>query len=174
MKYIIEIEDEPFGRNDDPVCPHGMDELWRAKGFRSLTFDKVGLSKLMPYVEPQIVDVSDVRMQGYLEGVEEGWGAASYVATKHGLPDNFFDKFDMYTVIDEMRKSNGFNVGDEVECGDDGDIFRGVLIDQIDFDGGWYLISEIGCVEQMNESQFHKTGKKYDAVIKAVKELGAH
>ena len=53
MKYIIEIEDEPFGRNDDPNIPHGMDELWRAKGFRSLTFDKVGLSKLTPYVEPE-------------------------------------------------------------------------------------------------------------------------
>ena len=52
MKYIIEIEDEPFGRNDDPLIPHGMDELYRAKGFRSLVFDENGLNKLTPYVEP--------------------------------------------------------------------------------------------------------------------------
>ena len=46
MKYIIEIEDEPFERNDDPVIPHGMDELYKAKGFNSLVFDENGLDKL--------------------------------------------------------------------------------------------------------------------------------
>lgn len=52
MKYIIEIENEPFGRNDDPFFPHGMDELYRAKGFKSLVFDQNGLDKLTPYTEP--------------------------------------------------------------------------------------------------------------------------
>ena len=51
MKYIIEIENEPFGRNDDPFFPHGMDELYRAKGFKSLVFDQNGLDKLTPYTE---------------------------------------------------------------------------------------------------------------------------
>ena len=48
-KYIIEIEDEPFGRNDDPNIPHGMDELFKAKGFNALVFDKEGLDKLTPF-----------------------------------------------------------------------------------------------------------------------------
>lgn len=52
MKYIIEIENEPYGRNDDPFMPHGMDELYRAKGFNSLVFDTNGLNKLTPYTEP--------------------------------------------------------------------------------------------------------------------------
>ena len=48
-KYIIEIEDEPFGRNDDPNIPHGMDELFKAKCFNALVFDKEGLDKLTPF-----------------------------------------------------------------------------------------------------------------------------
>ena len=59
MKYIIEIENEPFGRNDDPFFPHGMDELYRAKGFKSLVFDQDGLDKLTPYTEPDRQDIED-------------------------------------------------------------------------------------------------------------------
>lgn len=47
-KYIIELEDEPFGKNDDPRIPRGMIELWRVKGFNSLVFDDNGLKKLKP------------------------------------------------------------------------------------------------------------------------------
>lgn len=68
MKYIIEIEDEPFGRNDDPVIPHGMDELWRAKGFRSLVFDKNGLEKLTP-----LNDIEDLQRSAYQKGYEAGF-----------------------------------------------------------------------------------------------------
>jgi hypothetical protein len=68
MKYIIEIEDEPFGRNDDPVIPHGMDELWRAKGFRSLVFDKNGLEKLTP-----LSDIEDLQRSAYQRGFEAGF-----------------------------------------------------------------------------------------------------
>lgn len=44
-KYIIEIEDDPFGSIES------SDMLWRAKGFKSLVFDKKGLEKLTPYKE---------------------------------------------------------------------------------------------------------------------------
>lgn len=174
MKYIIEIDDEPFGRNDDPVNPHGMDELYKATRFASLVFDKVGLNKLTPYVEPQVIDVSDIELQGYERGLSEGWKAAAYIASKHGLPQDFFDKFDVYAVIEEMEENKKNKIGDEIEWKDDGEVFRGVLLDQIDSDGNWYMISENGCVEQIHESQFHKTGKKYTTVIDMVKELGVH
>ena len=59
MKYIIEIENEPFGRNDDPFFPHGMDELYRAKGFKSLVFDQNGLDKLTPYTETDREAIED-------------------------------------------------------------------------------------------------------------------
>lgn len=68
MKYVIEIEDVPFGRNDDPVIPHGMDELYRAKGFKSLVFDQNGLDKLTPYTEPDRKAIEDAQ--------EEVWNFA--------------------------------------------------------------------------------------------------
>ena len=46
MKYIIEIEDEPLVRKS---ALHGEDAVYRAKGFKSLVFDEVGLKKLTPY-----------------------------------------------------------------------------------------------------------------------------
>ena len=45
-KYIIEIEDEPFNRQ---LCLNGEEALYRAKGFKSLVFDKNGLEKLKPF-----------------------------------------------------------------------------------------------------------------------------
>ena len=161
MKYIIEIEDEPFGRNDDPLIPHGMDELYRAKGYRSLVFDKVGLSKLTPYVEPDV--------DGYEDGVNDAWNAAAYMAKKQGLPYSFFEECNRFLVIDEMKKREDLKLGDEVEW-EDG---KGVLFDQIDIAGEWWLlVDKNGRIKRMHESNFHKTGKTYTAVIDMVKELG--
>ena len=68
MKYVIEFEDEPFGRNDDPVIPHGMDELYRAKGFSTLVFDRPGLDKLTP--------LDDELKKAYDNGYKDGADAA--------------------------------------------------------------------------------------------------
>lgn len=46
MKYIIEIEDEPFTKD-------GNAELFRVKGFNSLVFDRFGIEKLTPYEEKE-------------------------------------------------------------------------------------------------------------------------
>lgn len=64
MKYVIEIEDEPFGRNDNPVIPYGMDELYKAKGFNSLVFDQSGLDKLTP-LEKELEEA-------YQRGLDDG------------------------------------------------------------------------------------------------------
>ena len=69
MKYIIEIEDEPFGRNDDAENPHGMDELYRAKGFKSLVFDQEGLRKLATF-DVMLLD------DAYQKGLKEAWDMA--------------------------------------------------------------------------------------------------
>ena len=66
MKYVIEFEDEPFGRNDDPVIPHGMDELYRAKGFSTLVFDRPGLDKLTP-LDDELKKAYD---NGYKDGAD--------------------------------------------------------------------------------------------------------
>ena len=61
MKYIIEIEDEPFVMGEETV--------YRAKGFKSLFFDKTGLEKLTPY------DDSEAEKRG----AEEAWKIAKWV-----------------------------------------------------------------------------------------------
>ena len=75
-KYIIEIEDEPFGRNDDPNIPHGMDELYRAKGFNALVFDQNGLDKLTP--------LDKELEEAYQKGLDEAWKAITKIAK---MPD---------------------------------------------------------------------------------------
>lgn len=55
MKYIIEIEDEPFER--------GSKKLYRTSGFNSLVFDAEGLRRLKPY------DESEAEMRD----VEKAW-----------------------------------------------------------------------------------------------------
>lgn len=48
MKYVIEIEDEPFVRKS---ALYGEEALYRANGFKSLVFDETGLKKLTPLPE---------------------------------------------------------------------------------------------------------------------------
>ena len=48
MKYVIEIDDEPFARKS---ALYGEEALYRANGFRSLVFDETGLKKLTPLTE---------------------------------------------------------------------------------------------------------------------------
>ena len=175
MKYIIEIEDEPFGRNDDPVISHGMDELYRAKGFRSLVFDSVGLKKLKPYVDPQvIIDVPAVEHQSYENGLADGWKGAAYIANKHGLRYSFFDKFDIHTVVEEMRKNLEPQIGDEVRAlDDDNEVYVvtqiGMEIDHthtyyrgIDSDGKWHSRAR---------HKIAKTGRHFDAIDKFFEEM---
>ena len=66
MKYIIEIEDEPLVRKS---ALHGEDAVYRAAGFKSLVFDKVGLEKLTPYCPAN--DESS-----YEQGIHDAWSLA--------------------------------------------------------------------------------------------------
>ena len=66
MKYIIEIEDEPLVRKS---ALHGEDAVYRAAGFKSFVFDKVGLEKLTPYCPAN--DESS-----YEQGIYDAWSLA--------------------------------------------------------------------------------------------------
>lgn len=48
MKYIIEIENTPFGNPERDL------KLYKCTQFKSLVFDEEGLSKLTPYTEPDL------------------------------------------------------------------------------------------------------------------------
>lgn len=56
MKYIIDIEKEPYLQESDPFFDSG---LYRASNFKSLVFDQNGLAKLTPYTEPDRKAIED-------------------------------------------------------------------------------------------------------------------
>lgn len=134
MKYIIEIEDEPFGRNDDPVIPHGMDELYRAKGFNSLVFDKNGLDKLTP--------LDKELEEAYEKGLNDAWKAITKIAK---MPDgerekvfgdwwisNILNKFSAHEIINILDgyepEQDEIKVGDEVTPKSNDSNWLGVVV----------------------------------------------
>lgn len=65
MKYVIDIEDKPC---NEPFS----ESIWRAKNFRTLVFDKVGLMKLTPLADAIGDVISMEREQAYREGFDNG------------------------------------------------------------------------------------------------------
>ena len=66
MKYIIDICDEPIN-NDE-----GSPQLYKAKDFNSLVFDKEGLKRLTAYIEYPIPD-------NQFEKEEQAWALAARI-----------------------------------------------------------------------------------------------
>ena len=92
MKYVIEIEDEPLVRKS---ALHGEDAVYRAAGFKSLVFDKVGLEKL----EPLQQETLNVAKKNYDKGIEDAW--------------NLAQKIDKLDCLDwESIFGEGYTVGD--------------------------------------------------------------
>ena len=109
MKYIIELEDEPMIANS---FNQEVDELWKAKGFNSLVFDKYGLYKLTPYTESDReaieIEVWDFVRSAFWNMTQEdidqcydGWFPNSYQETKA--------KYDAW-----KKRKDEIHVGDEV------------------------------------------------------------
>lgn len=98
MKYIIEIEEEPLVRKS---ALHGEDAVYRAAGFKSLVFDKVGLEKLTPYCPAN--DESS-----YEQGIHDAWSLVQEI-------DNFNMK-DYEEVFDNMEfRLSSFSYDDTFE-----------------------------------------------------------
>lgn len=167
MKYIIEIENEPFGRNDDPFFPHGMDELYRAKGFKSLVFDQNGLDKLTPYTEPDRKTIEDevwafakkVRLEEFID--EEG--------RLHGYISGFNSYSEAKAKYDAWAKEKSrIRVGDEVIIKSDG--VKGVVLDK-DLCGEFYVFTENGCCEEYRIIHFEKTGRHFEEVEELLRKM---
>lgn len=110
MKYIIELEDEPMIANS---YHQKVDELWKAKGFNSLVFDKYGLNKLTPYTEPDRKAIEDKvwnfasdcfwsMTQEEIDQCYDGWFPKSYQEAK--------SKYDLWA-----KSKEEIHVGDELE-----------------------------------------------------------
>lgn len=166
MKYIIEIENEPFGRNDDPVIPHGMDELYRAKGFKSLVFDKNGLDKLIPYTEPDRKAIED-----------EVWGFAWEVLQLDltvfreifGYDTDKMDYRDYKSKYEAWKEKDVIHVGDEIISVED-DV-KAFMLDCADYES-IYVMTEHGCVERWKDlTEVKKTGRTFPEVAELLQKM---
>ena len=138
MKYIIEIEDEPFVRLS---ALFGEEGLYRAKGFNSLVFDQFGLDKLTPldkeleeaYQKGFEAGQHEATTLEYQQGLDDAWNAARKICNEPedgGLPasavvelfgrngsilgcsaQNAINKLKAY---EERQKADEIKVGDEV------------------------------------------------------------
>ena len=191
MKFIIEIEDEPLVRQS---ALHGETAVYRAAGFKSLVFDEYGIGKLKPYrPEPDWFSKEDVdrwceqaKEIGIHEGRREAWKAARtiyYFNPDHRTecfgevylsPRDYIENYSADEAVEKIAEYESKKIGDEIEWKDDGEIWRAVLLDQINSDGDWYVLTENGCIEEMHESQFHKTGKKYKSLVNTLESLKEH
>lgn len=173
MKYIIEIENEPFGRNDDPFFPHGMDELYRAKGFKSLVFDKNGLDKLTPYTEPDRKAIEDevwafakkVRLEEFID--EEG--------RLHGYISGFNSYSEAKAKYDAWKKQKDeIRVGDEVEYPPNKE--KGIVIKchvpDVYAEVDKYAVFTGTSVEYLLREWLTKTGRVFPEVAELLKKMG--
>ena len=95
MKYIIEIEGEPFVRVSTLFREEG---LYRAKGFKSLVFDQFGLDKLTP--------LDKALEEAYQKGYEAGQHEATTLEYQQGLDDAW----------EAARKITNMQHKDRIEC----------------------------------------------------------
>ncbi len=173
-KYIIEIEDEPFGRNDDPVIPHGMDELYRAKGFNSLVFDENGLEKLTSF--------DKALEEAYQKGLDDAWKAIIKIAK---MPDvermthfgevwisnilNAYSLEQIFTILEKSEfESDEIKVGDEVECLETGCTY---IIHEINGKDviGYNFKRQYTCYGEKND--FKKTGRHFPQVEELINAM---
>lgn len=169
MKYIIDIEDEPMIAND--LWKNEVDELYKAKGFNSLVFDKNGLNKLTPYEEPDREAIE-----------EEVWKFIKYVNEKIPLTDykNIYGmagategcksyreakaKYDKWKAEKETVR-----IDDEI-ISDDG--VKAVVININEW-GDWRCLNSDGdfAVCTTNKQHWKKTGRHFDAVEKLLEQM---
>ena len=61
-------------------------------------------------------------------------------------------------------------VGDEV-CFNDGESFKGVVLDESVVNGSWCVLTENGCVSVFDEKKLHRTGRHFDEVETMLKKM---
>ena len=168
MKYIIEIEDEPFER--------GSTKLYRTSGFNSLVFDAEGLRRLKPY------DESEAEMRG----AEKAWELAKKIflyIDNGGTPyDEIYECFDLRDLTNIAKLSYQevaekyeawTNRRDEIRVGDEIENFtheKGIVIEidekrarGFNLDGRYYF--------NWNVKEVHKTGRYFMEIGKFMRKM---
>ena len=171
MKYIIEIEDEPFGRDDD------MEHyLYRAKGFKSLVFDQEGLAKLVEFdhMRPSWYE------ETYQKGLDDAWDAVKYycdtaVSLRMGMFGCYTPKafIEMYTPSEAIAKLKEYKqqyhveIGDEIYLNDKG--YTGVVT-ALDGEHIVYMCQN-GKWCAGDNGAVHKTGRRFPEIAEVLKRM---
>ena len=180
MKYIIEIENEPFGRNDDPFFPHGMDELYRAKGFKSLVFDQNGLDKLTPYTEPdreaienEVWEFAKKMVSTSGNEMSDIWGCATnFGEVMHNTTySEAKSKYEAW-----KKKKEEIRVGDEVEqitASGNPVGLKCVVTKIVDYEilKGITQTGEVVTCSSQIKRWWRKTGRHFNSVEKLLEEM---
>lgn len=182
MKYIIEIEEQPLDVMDG--CTQVHPTLYRAKGFKTLVFDEVGLKKLKP--------CEGEREQDYQQGLNDAWACArkitclkkdggipgdelvkvfgNYIASdivKYFSASEAMEKIKDYEEEQEEKKSQ-IKVGDEVIRKDG---TKAVVLDESLLENCWKVITENRTVEPWHKTLLKKTGRNFDDIQKLLEKL---
>ena len=197
-KYVIEFEEEPFGKNDNPVIPHYLEELWRVKGFNSLVFDENGIKKLTPLEDTLELAKHEVYGNGFNEGCDVGlrnlWDGiwkvfgntsdGSYTATQLAQifgKSNWFDAIKSLSPSEFLKKISDYEeMMSEIKAGDEVVHTTAATVaictsDIRTIDGEVYVMFGDGSCGQYPEDKLGKTGKHYSSFDEFLKRKeGCH
>ena len=177
MKYIIDIEDIPFIRDES---------LYRAKGFKSLVFDKIGLEKLTPYkpVDPDAIEKARKAGQDEAwEAVKKIFGSIENGGYTRKTVEIIFERFTGgeipfdYTAqeaIDRVKKyeeeQKEIHVGDEVIiCDSSLPNVSGAVLKMVD--DLIFVFDKNEVIRSFRRACLKRTGRHFDAVEKLLQEM---
>ena len=166
-KYIIEIEDNAMIAAS---IDQEVDELWKAKGFNSLVFDKNGLEKLTPYTEPNKESIENevwefAKTVSIMkpEDKRECWGTDKYNTINLGY--SYQEAKARYEVW--KAESEQIRVGDEV-------VYRcnKYVVGYVGADEVYHIVDRnwIRVVVQ-GDYQIFKTGRHFPEVAELLKKM---
>ena len=171
-KYIIELEDEPMVANSSH---QEVDELWKAKGFNSLVFDKCGLDKLAPYTE---LDRSVIEDEVWEFAKELISMSENEVSDMMGCMTNFGEV--MYNVPYQEAKAKyeawkaereQIRVGDEIVLNENEKMVV-TRVTQVDHETFIQGVDENGeCFECIEYNAVKKTDKHFPEVVELLKKI---
>lgn len=168
-KYIIELEGEPMVANSSH---QEVDELWKAKGFNSLVFDKCGLDKLTPYTEPDRKAIEDEvwELAKKLISMSE-----NEVSDMIGYTTNFGEV--MYNMPYQeakakyeawKKKKDEIHVGDEIVLDEN----VKMIVTRVDHETFIQGVDENGeCYECIECNAVRKTGRHFDWIEELLKKM---
>lgn len=174
MKYIIDIEDIPFIRDES---------LYRAKGFKSLVFDKIGLEKLTPYkpVDPDAIEKA--RKAGQDEAWElaykldamfiENWKECfnKTYTTDHKQKMSYAETREKYEAWKKKQKEE-IHVGDEVAFHHEFRPDTVIVVTHIGYDGFVNGMDDKGTLfAQKSPIMWQKTGRHFPEVAELLEKL---